>query len=269
MKPFRFGLVAAQAGSAEEWLGKARRAESLGYSTLLVPDRVATAISPLPALAAAAAVTSDLHVGTFVLACGLRNPAVLAHECATLDLLSGDRFEVGLGTGVSEEDFRRAGVDFGTPGQRLTRLAETIAALRAGGSRRPVLVAGSGRRVLALAAREADIIGLAAPPTAAIDEVREKSDWIREAAGTRLADLEINLNLIAAGNHVDPRFLARFGLDLSELRRLGSLYILSGGPEEMRDQLLARREALGASYITINDAYIEALAPVVELLAGR
>ena len=129
--PFRFGVVAARAASGAEWLSIARRIEALGYSTLLMPDRPGRVLAPLSALAAAATATTSLRVGTFVLANGLRNAAVLASECATLDFLSNGRFELGLGTGVSEEDFQRASIEYGRPGERIERLE------RRSGSSRP------------------------------------------------------------------------------------------------------------------------------------
>ena len=261
-------MVAAKAGSAAEWAAKAQRAEALGYASFLVPDRFDFVISPVPALAYAAAVTRTIHLGTFVLACGLRNSAVLAQECRALDLLSGGRFEVGLGAGASEGEFQRAGLDFGSPAQRVARVLETFTALQADNPDRPVLVAGSGRRLLSWAASHADIVGLAAAPTAGLTEVQEKAAWIRAAAGDRLPDLGINLNLLAVGDNPGSRLPARLGLDLEDLKRRQSPYILTGTPEAMREQLLARREALGVSYITVNDGVIEELAPVIELLAG-
>ena len=107
---FRFGVVAAQAPSSDEWVEKARRIEELGYDTLLMPDRLlGPVLSPIPALAIAATITRSLRLGTFVLPAGWRNPVLLARECATLDFLSGGRFEPGLGAGLGEEDSRRAG----------------------------------------------------------------------------------------------------------------------------------------------------------------
>src|SRR5499427_9122498 len=127
-RPFRFGVVAAQARSAEEWTTKARRIESMGYSTVLMPDGLRYTLSPLPALAAAAAVTRSLRVGTYVLANDFRNPVLLAKEAGTLDLLSGGRFELGLGAGrpAAEADNRMLGVAFESGGGRVARLAEAL-----------------------------------------------------------------------------------------------------------------------------------------------
>ena len=128
---FRFGVVAAQAPSGEEWIEKAHRIEELGYATLLMPDRLlGPVLSPIPALAVAAAATRSLRLGTFVLPAHWRNPVLLARECATLDFLSGGRFEPGLGAGLGDEDSRRAGFPDEGPGARVDRLAETLAILR-------------------------------------------------------------------------------------------------------------------------------------------
>ena len=107
--PFRFGIVAARTGGGAAWVEMARHLESSGVATLLVPDRLTSILAPIPALAAAAAATSTLRLGTYVLATGRHPAAQIAHDSATLDFLSGGRFELGLGTGVSAEDFVRAG----------------------------------------------------------------------------------------------------------------------------------------------------------------
>src|SRR4051812_21730351 len=109
-RPFRFGVVAAYAQSGEAWIAKARHIEELGYAVLLMPDRLGRLLTPIPALAVAAAATSTLRVGTFVLVNDWRNPVLMAKECATLDFLSGGRFELGLGAGTGEEDFHQAGI---------------------------------------------------------------------------------------------------------------------------------------------------------------
>jgi probable F420-dependent oxidoreductase len=266
MKPFRFGVVASQAASGVDWAARAQRAEALGYDSFLVPDRLQHTISPLPALGFAAAVTREIHLGTYVLASGLYNPVTLSGQCQALDTLSDGRFEVGLGTGVSPEEFEQAGVSFGTPAQRLDALTRTLAVLRAGNPGRPVLVAGRGRSTLAFAAREADTVGLAAAPNSSLEEVKVISDRVRDLAAARSSELEINLNLLSVGEGADPCWLQRIGRDLEELRRRGSPFILTGSPAEMRDQLLERRQALGATYFTVNDGFLEQLAPVMSLL---
>lgn len=266
MKPFRFGVVASQPASGADWAARAQRAEALGYDSFLVPDRLQHTISPLPALGFAAAVTREIHLGTYVLASGLHNPVTLSRQCLALDTLSGGRFEVGLGTGVSPEEFEKAGVSFGTRAERLKTLTGILAALKQDNPKRPVLIAGRGRSTLAFAAREADTVGLAAAPNASLEEVGVIAERVREAAAGRAAQPAININLLAVGGGPDPVWLQRVGLDLDDLRRRGSPFVLTGSPTEMRDQLLERREVLGATYFTVNDAFLEQLAPVISLL---
>src|SRR5437763_9852099 len=212
-RPFRFGVVAAQSRSAEEWVAKARRAESLGFSSFLIPDTLGQTFAPLPALAIAAAATHSIHLGTYVLANDYRNPVLVARECATLDFLSGGRFELGLGAGRpgAEEDCRKLGIPFDSGGVRVARLAESIRivkALLAGETvdapgphyasvgadvfprpaqrpRPPIMVAAGGPRLLALAAREADIVAVAAPPQEGAAGLEQRVQLLREAAPER------------------------------------------------------------------------------------
>lgn len=294
-RPFRFGVVAARATSGADWMALARRAEALGYATLLVPDRLGRVLSPLPALAVAAAATQSLRIGTFVLANGLRNPTLLAAECATLDFLSDGRFELGLGTGVSEEDFRQAGVDFGRPGARIERLEETIRVVKASfqdpadvagraptaGSyvmpvqqpRPPILIAGSGSRLLALAAREADIVAFGLGGQATEADLAEKIALVRHEAGERFAALELSLNLLAViSGPVAPSVRERIRwlhhVDLETLVQARSPLVVTGDPEAMSQQLRERRERLGISYVTVSFDQMEEFAPVVEQLTG-
>src|SRR5436853_7222719 len=87
LRLFRFGVVAHQLTSADDWAAKARRAESLGFSTFLVVDTLGPTPAPLPALAAAASATRTLRAGRLVLANDCTHPVMLARECATSHLL--------------------------------------------------------------------------------------------------------------------------------------------------------------------------------------
>jgi probable F420-dependent oxidoreductase len=296
-KAFRFGVVAAQAGSGEEWAGKARRVESMGYSTLLMPDGLQYTLAPLPALTAAAIATRTLRVGTYVLANDYRNPVQLAKDAATVDVLSGGRFELGIGVGRpgADVDNKMLGIPFDSGAVRVARLAESLELLKALLSgqaatatgqyyeaasaqisprpvqqpRPPILVAGSKRRLLELAAREADIIALGIPPTEPEARVAERIAWIREAAGARFDQIELNLNLMAVGQQV-PRYIAtQMGLTAEGLARAGAVAALTGTTDDMVETLQRRRESLGISYIVVGDELMDALAPVVERLAGR
>ena len=296
-RPFRFGVVAAQARSGEEWAEKARRVEALGYATLVIPDNIQHTLAPLPALAVAAAATQTLRIGTYVLANDYRNPVLLAKEAATLDLLSGGRFELGIGAGrpTAAADNRMMGIPFDTGGIRLARLAASLAIIkpllagqRASATgphyaaadaeisplpvqqpRLPILIAGSGPHLLALAAREADIVALGVGPDATEAVVVEKIALLREAAGERFAQLEINLNLMMVGEQMPRWIAAQFGADAGQLARSGAIPVLTGTTDAMCDTLQRRRETLGISYIVVADELMEALAPVVERLAGR
>jgi probable F420-dependent oxidoreductase len=296
-RPFRFGVVAAQARSAGEWVEKARRIESLGYSTLLMPDGLRYTLSPLPALAAAAAATRSLRVGTYVIANDFRNPVLLAKEAATLDLVSGGRFELGLGAGrpAAADDNRMLGIAFDPGGSRVARLAESldlIEQLLAGQAatatgphyaaagaeispgpvqrpRPPILVAGSGRRLLSLAARKADIVALGVAPAEAEAGVAERIGWLREAAPGRFDGLELNLNLMAVGDRVPRWISAQMGLTAAGLAEAGAISALVGTSDQMCDSLQRRRDALGISYVVVGDELMDALAPVVERIAGR
>lgn len=273
-KEFRFGIVAGLAPDAAAWAQTARRAEDLGYSTLLVPDTLGT-LPPLLAMTAAATVTTTLRVGAFVLAAPYRNPPQLAHELTGLDFLSGGRLEVGVGAGrpAAEEEARALGMPYGTAGERVALVRTVIGAVRAAfaGSRTtvqrqgpPILVAGAGPRMLALAAQEADIVALAVPADTPEEGLRGPADTLRELAGARFDDIELSMNLFQIGDEPPPWLPEGFRTISAD-----AAAVLRGSPREMADTLLRRRDELGLSYITVNGAFADALAPVVELLAGR
>lgn len=196
-RAFRFGVAAAAPESAAAWRELARKAEDLGYATLLLADHMGRTVAPLPAALAAAAATTRLRVGTQVLANDFRNPAILAKEVATIDLLTDGRFELGIGTGwpagspTGDADSRQTGIPFGDGSVRVDRLRESVQIIKAFLSedqpvtfrgkhyqveglvphprpvqrpRPPIMVAGAGPRILRLAAREADIVNLAPRP---------------------------------------------------------------------------------------------------------
>jgi probable F420-dependent oxidoreductase len=296
MKSFRFGVVAAQAPSAAEWRAKAQRVEALGYSTLVVPDGLRYTLSPLVALAAAAAATTTLRVGTYVLANDFRHPVMLAKEAATLDFLSDGRLELGLGAGrpAAAADNAALGLGFDSGGVRVARLAETLDIVKRvlGGDtvsatgtyyaltnaqvtpgpaqrpRPPILVAGSGRRLLELAAREADIVAVGVAPDESETAVADRIGWLRQAAGDRFGELELNMNLMAVGDRV-PRYLSsQLGLDAAALRRANAVTAATGSVQDMCDLLTERRARLGLSYLLVADELMDEFAPVIERLSG-
>ena len=308
-RPFRFGCSLAGFDHGHDWAETARRIEDLGYSTMLVPDHLGDQLAPLPALAVAAAATTRLRVGSFVLSNDFRHPVLLAKEAATVDLLSGGRLEVGLGAGWRREEYDTAGMAFDPGAVRLARLEESVAVLKglwtgrpftfagdhyrvgelegrplpdqAGGP--PLFLGGGGPRLLALAGRVADIVGLAprSRPDGTLDPADVTSEAtdtklgvIREATGGRFGDLELNALVLAA--RVGPNFSRRRQADelatkwgVSPEAVLASPHTVIGSPEQVVDDLLARRERFGISYITVPEPAMDAFAPVVGALDGR
>lgn len=319
--PFRFGLQAFDASSAEEWFGTVRRAEQLGYSTLFTSDHyfgpgdIATEmghrpveVAPLSAIAMAAAVTTTLRVGCRVFACDFHHPVVLAKEMATLDMLSGGRVEVGLGAGWTAAEYDGLGIAMDSPGTRIERLGEYINLMRAhwtgapinvsgthvnvhGFEGRPlpvqqphppILIGGGAPRILRLAGREANIVslnfnnstgklGAASVAGSGLDVTREKIGWIREGAGDRFdqIELEIGAYFVAVGDDVASQLetmAGRFGVTADELST--HPHGLFGSVDQICDTLTARREQLGVSYVTVAQRNIDDFAPVVAALAG-
>ncbi|MEU4575880.1 LLM class flavin-dependent oxidoreductase [Nonomuraea sp. NPDC023979] len=254
---FRFGVVA---GRSPDWAGLARRAESLGYSTLLVPDTLGT-LAPFAACAAAATATTTLRVGTYVLCAPLRHPQAVAWEAATLRELSGGRFELGLGAGRAhaEADAARLGLSFGTPGQRIEQVAATADAVEDV----PVLIAAAGSRLLRIAAARAATVAVALPPNGTEAQLAARLDELYELAGDRFDDLELNVNVAAVGEELPAWLTARFGPPGDD-----AVGALPGGPGQIVETLTRRRDKLGVSYVTVPADRIDAFAPVVERLAG-
>lgn len=267
--PFRFGLVAMPV-RGQDWSSLARRVECLGFDSLLVPDNL-DATAAVVACAAAAAVTERLTVGPYVLATPLRTPGLVAAEGAALHELADGRVELGLGAGRpdSEREAAELGVGFGTPGERVAHLERTITAVRERTPDLRLTVAAAGPRMLALAGRTADVVALGASPFAVEADLARMADTVRDAAGQRAGHVVLNMNLVAVGDRVPPWLEQRMGLTLERLREAGAATYLTGGPEEMADVLLRRREATGVSYVCAGVEHAETLAPVVDLLRGR
>ena len=272
-RPFRFGVVSGFAADAKGWQGEARRAEELGYDALLIPDTLRT-LSPFPALAAAAAVTSTLQLGTQVLSAPNRTPGALAREVETLDLLSGGRFVLGLGAGRPDAagEAERLGQPWGDGAARREQVLDGIAAVREWQAARnrpmvPVLVAGSGPRLFELAAAVADVLTLSVPAATTEDELVAKIAEFRAVAGDR--DVELAVNTVAVGADLPEQFVRFVGADVGALRAAGAFGVLAGTPEEIADTLRRRRDRTGISFVTVGSMFAERFAPVVELLAGR
>lgn len=266
-RPFRFGAVAGIRGAATAWADEARRLQDAGYSTLIVPDTLWTP-SPFLVLAAAAAGATTLRLGTWVIASPLRSPAEVVRETKSLQELSGGRFELGIGAGRpgGERDAERLGVEWGTPGRRVTRVEETLAAVRAGVDPVPsIVVAGSGDRMLGIARRMADTIALPLPPTADLGAVGSLTERVRTLAG----DLELALQLAGVGDEIPEWLRRQQGLTPEGLREARAAAMLSGDLERDADALEQLRESTGVSYITVPGDFASRLAPLVERLADR
>ncbi|MGD0862867.1 MAG: TIGR03621 family F420-dependent LLM class oxidoreductase [Candidatus Limnocylindrales bacterium] len=307
MHAFRFAVQQTMAPSGDRWTALARRAESIGYDVLVMPDHLGRQLSPLAALAAAASATTRLRIGAFVFDNDYRHPLILAREAATLDLLSGGRFELGLGAGWMTGDYRRLGMTYDPGPRRVDRLEEAIPLVKrlltgetvshrgehywldrasvgvetVQKPRPPLAIGGGGPRMLRLAGREADIVGLV-PGFSAHGRVlvrqatesatTEKVALIREAAGDRFERLELNLwlgdaGLVGSGNSLFGSVAAAARWAPTAL--YGSPYVLYGTLSSVREKLLRRRERLGISYYTIPSHAMESMAPLVEALAGR
>jgi alkanesulfonate monooxygenase SsuD/methylene tetrahydromethanopterin reductase-like flavin-dependent oxidoreductase (luciferase family) len=271
-RTFRFAAQAVPQDGGQ-WLATARRAEELGYSTLLMPDGMQL-LSPLPALALAAGATTSLRVGTFVLASPLRAPRLAAWDAHTLSVLTGGRFEFGIGTGrpeVAEQSVRLLGQPEMTVSRRLALAEQSVDDLRAldGQRHTPVLMAASGPRARALAAAKADIVTPGVGAMASREEVARMTAQIRAAAGDRADRIELAMPLFVVGDEA-PGWIRQFlQADMATLIAHDSLAILRGSPRQMADELQRRRDGLGISYISVNAAFSEQFAPVIELLDGR
>ncbi|GAA3524432.1 LLM class flavin-dependent oxidoreductase [Amycolatopsis ultiminotia] len=267
---FRFGVVAAARQGAAQWRETARRAEDLGYSTLLSPDSL-DAPTPTAALAVAATATSELRVGSFVLASPLRTPRAAAWEAHSLSVLTDRRFELGIGTGIPamREAAAELGLPYGTGKERLAQVADTISHVRRldGEEHTPVMVAAGGPRARRLAGERADIVTLADGVLTSRADFAEHAAEVRAAAGER--EVELAMNIFVVGDQVPPQVRSFIAVDADTLRAHESLTIVPADPSALADELERRREEYGISYVSVNGAFIEAFAPAVARLRGH
>jgi probable F420-dependent oxidoreductase len=304
-RPFRFGTGGFHhIRSRTQFINLARKIEDMGYAIYLIPDHFVDTISPIAALMAVADATS-LRIGSFVLDNDFRHPAVVAREAASLDLLSEGRFELGLGAGWVESDYTQTGIPFDPPGVRVSRLTESVQIIKglfADGPftfsgkhytitnleawpkpiqrpHPPIVIGASSRRMLSLAAREANIIGLFVPSPGSQPQIAEGSsaavtqriEWVREAAADRFDELEFNILilrlLITHDRKAGVEELAK-DTGMTSEQVLDNVHILVGTVDQIVEDLQMRREQFGISYITANEHYMDDLAPIVARLAG-
>lgn len=306
---FRFGVTALTAQSERDFRDKVHRIEDLGYSTMFMADHFAdTQLAPMVATAVAAGATTTLRIGHLVLGNDYKHPVVTAKEAATLDLLSGGRLELGLGAGWMIADYEQLGLPYDTAGTRIARLEEAVAVVKGSFAGEPfdftgehytitgyagkpspvqrphppLVMGGGGPRMLRLAGREADVVGINpnlragvigadAVMSATADLTAQKVGWVREGAGDRFADLELQIRYYVAAITDDPLGLASalapgFGIDPHDALTLG--VVLAGTVDEVCDLLVQRREEWGVSYCVFGEDAYAAFAPVVARLAG-
>ena len=306
MHPFRFGIQLRNAPDGKTWRSMARQAESLGFSTLYMPDHFTDLWGPITALTAATEATTTLNVGALVFDNDYRHPVVLAKEIATLDILSEGRVELGLGAGWMTTDYEQSGIALDPPSIRIERMIEALEIYRqlftqesatfeghhyqvrgvpalpkpytSGGP--PILVGGGGKRVLTAAAQFASIIGVnpelssgrasvEAAKTAVRARYEERIGWIEAAAGDRFASIQLQVlgqvEMIAPNrDELFEKLAPGFGITAAEAAEMP--IVMVGTVEQICDDLIARREEFGLSYIVVHD--MEAFAPVVARLAG-
>jgi probable F420-dependent oxidoreductase len=267
---FRFGIVAGQPEPGADWLDIARRVEDLGYDVLLVPDTAGT-LAPMVACAAAATATRSLRVGTHVLSAPNRSAAQVALETRALEVVSGGRFELGVGAGRPGAEREAAAFErpFGTAGERIDLVERVIHAVRDSSPDVPVMVAGRGRRMLQVAGRLADTVTFGLPPRAGADELAAAVAGLRKGAGARFDRIELAQNLLAVGDQAPPWLARMAGADLPTLTAAGSVAVLTGTPRDMADALQRRRDEFGITYYSTSWAFASALQPVAQLLSGR
>ena len=298
----------ANARSRTGWSDLARKVEELGFSTLFVPDHFDDQLAPVPALMAAADATTALRVGTMVLDNDFRHPVALAKEAATLDVLSDGRLELGLGAGWLRSDYDSSGIPYNSHGTRIDRFEESLAIVKGLFSGEPfsftgkhytvsnlvgtpapvqrphppIVIGAGARRMLGVAAREADIVnvnfdlspGAVTPEVGASgtgEATAGKIDVLRQEAGDRFDALELSTTVFFAAVTDDRRKMAEgvggaFGVPADVVLEVP--HVVFGTVEQIVEDLQRRRQQFGFSYVVFGGGSHEAMAPVVERLAG-
>ncbi len=306
--PIRFGVAGTNhLGSLDAITELARRAEDTGFSSLTVNDHVFSPLAPLPVLTAAATATTTLKLGTLVLANDFRQPVMLAKEAATVDNLSGGRLELGIGAGWADVDYRNMGLAQAPAGVRIGRMREAIEICRGAwagerfdftgqhyrvrdleGTPRPtrgtipICIGGGGRRVLTLAAREADIVGInlsfasgqlgAAAATTGTEELtRERVAWVADAAAAAGRTVELQCRVHAATVTSDPDAVVESlanGQNLTPAQVEASPHNLVGSAADITDMFRRLADELGLIYWVMPEEAGAGFVTVVEALAG-
>jgi probable F420-dependent oxidoreductase len=313
--PFRFGCMNEQMKPANEWREHVRRMESLGYDIMLMrdhflPDVFGDTFGPIAALMSAADAAHKMRVGSMVMSNDFRHPAVLAKEIATIDYLSGGRFELGLGAGWMRAEYEQMGLELDKPGTRIERLAEAVQVIRgllaenlfthAGDhyqlreidgfpkplqTRVPILIGGGNERILKLAGRLADIVGILVtnvasgvvvndPSGRSSAAVMQRIQWVKEGAGDRFDDIELNsaIDVVITDDRraATETFIQQHhwqGIPAEQVWDMPNVFI--GTLDHIMDEMYARRETFGFSYYWVSDALMDSFAPIVSRLSGK
>ncbi len=295
---FRFGVVYTTLTDGANWREFARRVEGDGLSTLLVADHYFNPMACGPLIMAAAAATTTLRVGSYVYNNDFRNPALLAKEAATIDVLSDGRLELGLGAGWLKAEYLAAGESFDSPGVRVARFEEAVGIIRRllGGEvvqhrgtfyrvrdlpgwpepnqrEIPLLIGGGGQRMIRFAARNAHIVGVVPrslpgggldPAGFSVEATDEKARWITDAAADR-SDPERSALVFTVSDSLED---AARSLEIDPAAAHGSPHVLVGDTAQMADSLLEARERWGLSYFVFFERDLDKAVPIVSALTG-
>ena len=291
-RPFRFGVVAAGLHDARSWRDRCREVEDLGYDSLHVPDGFAPQLGPLAGLAAAAVHTSSLRLGMLVANNDLRHPVVLAQELATIDVVSGGRLEWGMGAGWDRRGYRSVGLAFDPPAERVDRLVESVARMRAsfGGPspslqhpHPPLLIGAAERRLLTFAGATADRISInrslttvsfgGRPPRKRPDEaVADQVAWVRQGAARRRGEVELSMEadppvvVTADRRSALAEVAAATGRPVDQLEADPRTWV--GSVAGIVESLQRQRQELGVSHWVVYEPHLRDAAPIVAALAG-
>jgi probable F420-dependent oxidoreductase len=312
-RPFRFGAQLYGDENRGKWLARVRKAESIGYAVVTMPDHFGQRVAIWPSIVAAADATTSLRFGSMTINNDLWNPVMLAREAATTDVLTEGRLELGLGAGWRVVDYEWTGIPRDRASVRVARLAESVEVLKKAFAGRhfdfhgqyfhvdgvegwphpvqqphpPLMIGGSGPKILGLAAREADIVGVHinldatvvigagaqdAKQGATDRQISDRLGWIKDAARDRFNSLELHLFLLEVAITDDRSGMAQtiadaYAIGPEEVKT--SPYFAVGTVENIVRQLQESRERYGLSYFTAREDHLELFAPVVERLAGQ
>jgi probable F420-dependent oxidoreductase len=303
IRPFRFGIFTGGAPTKKEWIEKVRKTEDLGYNTLLFGDHLFYDLTPVAAIMSGADATTSLRFGSYMFGNDFRHPLLLAKEAATLDVLSDGRLELGIGSGYWHQDYTHLGIPLDPPGKRIDRLEEALKIIKSFFAGKPfsfqgkhytveventapvpvqsphppIAMGGGGRRMISLAAREADHVsinlrttrdGMLDYPSVTAHATQQKLEWFCQAAGDRIHQIELSA-LVTIHESVE-QFYAQWGTNENQLSPdevMNSPHALIGSEDAMVEKLLANRERFGISHFIFFEP-IEASAGIVKRLSG-